>query len=61
VIFRPSRDRDRPAHAVDLRLWLFAAGAAVALTGLYTGRSWVVYLAIAILAAGFLLRFRPRR
>jgi fatty acid desaturase len=60
-MFRPSRDRDRPAHAVDLRLWLFATGAAVALTGLYTGRSWIVYVAIAILAAGFLVRFLPGR
>jgi fatty acid desaturase len=61
MIFRPSRDPEHRAHRLDLRLWLFGAGAVVALIGMYSGQGWIIYLAVALLAIGIIARFLPRR
>lgn len=56
-------DRGRRAargRFTALKVQLFFAGAAVLLAGMVLGRDALVLLAIAILAAGFLLRFLDR-
>ena len=53
--------RAEPGRFLHLKVGLFFVGAAVLLAGMVTERDVVVAVAIAILAAGFLLRFLERR
>lgn len=61
-IFRPSR---RPAegeiHTVNHRMTIFAIGAVVAVAGMASGTSWIIYIAVGILAVGVILRVAQRR
>jgi hypothetical protein len=40
---------------------IFAIGAIVALAGIASGTSWIIYIAVGILAVGLLLRVAQRR
>jgi hypothetical protein len=46
-----------PGKVFAVKVALAVSGLAVALFGMATDRSWVVWVAVAILAAAFLLRF----
>lgn len=51
-------DRDRRAGPwLEWKVRLFTVGAVLALAGIYLEESWMVYAAIAVLAAGVGLRF----
>lgn len=51
-------DRDRTAGPwLEWKVRLFTVGAVLALGGMFLDESWLVYLAIAVLAAGVALRF----
>lgn len=41
------------------KMWLFSAGAILALVGMGTERVWLIGIAGALLAAGVLIRFLP--
>lgn len=59
-LFRPSRTRAGPDPHLDIKILLFAIGAAFGAAGMITGRGWIVFMGIAILLAGVLLRlWRP--
>ena len=53
------RSRRRPVSHFKWRVRLFGAGAILAVVGIYTDVSWLINLAIAVLAVGILLRFAP--
>ena len=50
---------DRPVRHLKWRLRLLSLGGVCAVAGLYLGSRAVIWVAIAILIAGFLLRFLP--
>lgn len=55
-------DRRRKADAYPWLVWkvrLFVIGACLAVGGMVMDMGWLILLAIAALAAGFLLRFLP--
>lgn len=53
-------DRDRRAgRYLEWKVRLFSVAAVVALAGIYLESRWLTSAAIAILAAGLLLRFLP--
>ncbi|MFW6202654.1 MAG: hypothetical protein ACOC8B_08745 [Gemmatimonadota bacterium] len=59
--FRPSRERRGPDPHLDVKIIVFVVGAALAVVGIAMEIEWLVTVAIAVLAAGVLLRFlRPR-
>lgn len=61
-IFRPSRRRDEEGvRTVDHRMTIFAIGAIVGLAGIASGTSWIIYIAVGILAVGLLLRVAQKR
>lgn len=43
-----------------LKAWLAGAGLAAGLAGMATERRWLVWIALALAAAAFLLRFAER-
>lgn len=51
------RSSDRSTQYLGWRMRLFAAGAAIGLVGIFTEIRWLIWVAIAVLVAGFLLRF----
>lgn len=55
------RRRDRPVRYLEWRVRLFGAGALLGVVGIATDTGWLVWAAILVLAAGFLLRFVPER
>jgi hypothetical protein len=62
VLFRPRRGDTGPDRSLDHRMLLFAIGAALALVGIAFDLGWLVYIAIATLAAGAILGIiRQRR
>ena len=61
-LFRPSRSRDEAGlRTVNHRMTIFVIGAIVALAGIASGTSWIIYIAVGILAVGLLLRVAQRR
>ena len=61
-IFRPSRTRDEEGvRTVNHRMAIFAIGAIVGLAGIASGTSWIIYIAVGILAVGIILRAAQRR
>jgi|GEM_PF-3581938 len=61
MILRPSRQcRGEDPH-LQTRMLIFVAGAVLALTGIRTERSWLVWIAVAVLATGVLLGWVGRR
>lgn len=60
-MFRPDRAPRGEDPLLLLKMAIFIAAAAVAITGMATQQPWVIFAAILILGVGFLLRFlRPR-
>lgn len=53
------RDPARPVRHLEWRVRLLGVGAVLALAGMAMERTWMVNVAIAVLAVGFLLRFVP--
>jgi hypothetical protein len=53
------RRRERPVRHLEWRVRLFGAGAIMAIVGIATEQNWLINVAIAVLAAGVLLRFLP--
>jgi hypothetical protein len=51
------RRKGRPVRHLEWRIRLFGAGAIMAVVGIATEQSWLVNVAIAVLAVGVLLRF----
>lgn len=60
-IFRPDRDRRDEDPALDHKMLIFMLGAVLALVGMTSGNRIIVYLAIAVLFVGIILRFMHRR
>lgn len=60
MIFRPQRE-NASERFLELRALLLLTGAGFGLAGMLTERSWMVYLGIAVLAAGVVLRLLNRR
>jgi len=53
-------DRQRRAgRYLEWKVRLFSVAAILALAGIYTDSRWITGVAIALLLAGFLLRFLP--
>ncbi len=56
----PFMDRSRRAgRYLEWKVRIFAAGAILALGGMYLNQRWLVGVAILVLAAGMALRFLP--
>ena len=60
MIFRPSRTRGDDRF-LDAKMLIFTLGAALALAGMAFELGWLVYVAIAVLVVGLLLRFVRNR
>lgn len=50
-----------PAAYLEWRIRLFGSGALLAVMGMYFDVRWMIWIAIAVLMAGFALRFVRRR
>jgi hypothetical protein len=59
VFFRRSKVGDDPW--LTQKMWIFTAGAGVALLGMLMDASWLIAIGALLLAAGIALRFVPRR
>jgi hypothetical protein len=55
------RSRERPVRHLEWRIRLFGVGAILGVAGIATATSWLVNVAIGVLALGVLLRFLPGR
>ena len=55
------RPRPRPHTLLVTKAWLGGVGLASGLLGMVTERRWVVWIAMALMGAAFLLRFAERR
>ncbi|MGH7446796.1 MAG: hypothetical protein ACRELT_04510 [Longimicrobiales bacterium] len=60
-IFRPSRQRSDGYETLGHRMTIFVIGAIVGLAGIASGTSWIIYIAVGILAVGVLLRVAQKR
>jgi membrane protein implicated in regulation of membrane protease activity len=60
MIFRPDRRTRGPDPVLGHKMLLFVVGAILAVIGIATERNWIVYVAIAFLLAGVVLRFLRR-
>jgi hypothetical protein len=47
-------------HRLEWRIRLMGVGAILAVIGMYFEARWMIWIAIAVLVLGFLLRFLPR-
>jgi hypothetical protein len=59
VFFRRTQSDDDPW--LREKVWIFTAGAVVALVGMLSDTTWVIGLGALILLSGIALRFLPRR
>lgn len=61
-IFRPTRNRDEAGiQTVNHRMAILAIGAIFAVAGIASGTSWIIYIAVGILAVGLILRVAQKR
>jgi hypothetical protein len=60
-LFRPSRTRPGDTGTVHQRMTIFVIGAVVAVAGIASGTSWIIYFAVGILAVGLLLRVASKQ
>ena len=51
--------RGGSSHHLEWRIRLFGVGAIVGLAGMYARIRWMIWIALAVLVVGFLLRFLP--
>ena len=58
-LFRPSRS-PTGTGMLRHRMTIFVIGAMVALAGIASGTSWIIYIAVGILAVGVVLRLAQR-
>lgn len=58
--FRPSREDRGPDPYLDWKIGLFLVGAGLAVTGMVTENSLLIWFAITAIAIGLGLRFLPR-
>jgi hypothetical protein len=61
MIFRPSRERRGDDRLLELKALLFVVGASVGVAGMISGRAWLVWIAIAVVAAGVAVRLIGER
>lgn len=54
------RPRKTSVRHLDWKVHLFMAGSALVLTGIYFRNRWVMWGALVLLAAAFMVRFLPR-
>ncbi|HSJ07705.1 MAG TPA: hypothetical protein VK936_13460 [Longimicrobiales bacterium] len=59
--FRPDRTRRGDDHYLGHKMLLFVAGAVLAMVGMAAGQDLLVYLAMAVLAVGIILRLASHR
>lgn len=60
-LFRPSRESQAAARkTLWLRIVTFVTGAILALIGIATETSWLIYAAVGVLAVGIALRLTSR-
>lgn len=59
--FRPDRTRRGEDHYLGHKMLIFVAGAVLAMVGMAAGQDVLVYLAVAVLAVGLVLRLASRR
>jgi hypothetical protein len=59
--FRPSRAPRQPDQHLHIKMLLFVFGAGFLLAGIASGRDWLVGIAVAVFAAGVLLRLIGER
>ena len=60
-MFRVSRDRKGEDSFFAIKVALFAVGAALGIAGMAYGVEWLVWIAIAVVAAGIILRLIAAR
>jgi membrane protein implicated in regulation of membrane protease activity len=60
-MIRLDRNRKRSDVWLGEKMIFFATGAALGIGGMITGLEWLIWLAIAVLVAGFVLRLLDRR
>ena len=61
-LFRLRRRSDEAGvRTVNHRMTIFVIGAIVGLAGIASGTSWIIYIAVGILAVGLILRVAQRR
>jgi hypothetical protein len=61
-LFRPTRDPSgHNPETVNHRMTIFTIGAVVAVAGIASGTSWIIYIAVGILAVGLILRVASKR
>jgi hypothetical protein len=56
-----SRRRGQPSPHLEWRIRIFGVGAILAIAGMIADLSWMIWMALAVLLVGFLLRFLPQR
>lgn len=60
MIFRPDRRQRGHDPALGQKMLFFVVGAVLGITGIATDRGWLVYIALAVLVLGVLMRFARR-
>lgn len=58
-LFFVDRSSGHPSKHLDWKVYMFMAGSALVLAGIYFGNRWVMWGALVVLAAAFALRFIP--
>ncbi len=60
-MFLPNRQRKGPDRYYPAKLAVFAVGVALLLSGIRLERTWLINVAIGVLAVAVLLRFLPQK
>lgn len=61
-LFRPTRDPSgHNPDTVNHRMTIFVIGAVVGVAGMASGTSWIIYIAVGVLAVGVILRAAQKR
>ncbi len=61
ALFRPSRERRGPDPYYHWKAVLFSLGGGIGLLAMFSGRDWLIWPAVAILAGGVSLRWFGNR
>jgi hypothetical protein len=60
-MFRPSRENRGEDRFFEVKALLLVVAASLGIAGMASGRSWLIYAAIAFVAAGIILRIIAAR
>lgn len=60
-LFRPARGPRGEDPYLPHKMLLFVTGAAFGITGIVSGREWLINIGIVVLVAGVILRFAKAR